>query len=286
MKVMIDPAFPDHRKVKALSKALGVSQVQTIGHIISLWCRVMMEAPTGEIRGWSVEDIADAAKWEKDPQIFHSGMVECGFLTKKKLHGWVEHQGDILAKRERWRQWKAKSRGECPQETNARQTVDKQEFSDIRSVPFRTVPSPSVPSPSQNGGGAPAPHKPGVVLEVLDGGLQKAKAQDLDLRTKTVKASYELAKTVPGVAGEALARYVGFLESRDEFPSGQILSSVKKLVGYRLGMAITMGENLPLDRIFAYGIDAAIKKPVTSPAYVSKVCQSEYMRNRDGCPRA
>jgi hypothetical protein len=306
MKVMVDPALPDHRKVRALARLLGVHPMQAMGHILALWCRVMKEAPLGNIRSWNDGDIADAAKWDGDAALFVASMRDKSvqFLDRYQVHDWIEEQGDVVAKRESWRRRQNRARrkegGQIPNApsemsrvTHARQVRDISDVTresrvpvPLPSVPVPSVPSLSIPVLTDDGGGAAAPRQPGGVLEVLEGGLTKAKLEEQEVRAKVLKASYDLATTLGGASGEALARYVGFLDSKDGISSKQIIEATRKLFNHRQGMAIQMGDKVPFDRIFAYGIDQAIEHGATSTSYVGKVCQTEYVRQRDKCGRA
>jgi hypothetical protein len=169
MKVMVDPAFPDHRKVRALGRALGVDPMQALGHVVALWCRVMKECPSGDIRAWDDHDIADAAHWRGDAKKLVTALRSkpIRFLERDEVHDWVDEQGDLVAQRESWRKEKARQRAAarakavhedspgCPPQTDA--CGNPVEVSGKTgggvlpesglSVPFpsRTTTSPSVP---------------------------------------------------------------------------------------------------------------------------------------------
>lgn len=112
LKVLVDPAFPDHRKVRALGRALKIHPMQAMGHVVALWCRVMTECPSGVIRSWSADDIADAAKWEGDAQALVKALRSkpIRFLEATEVHDWTEEQGNVIEKRASWAKERAERR--------------------------------------------------------------------------------------------------------------------------------------------------------------------------------
>lgn len=115
MKVMIDPALPDHRKIRALARALKIHSMQALGHVVALWCRVMKECPDGVIAGWTRDDIADACKYDGDSRklVLALRSREIRLIECQEVHDWVEEQGDKLAEREASRKRKARQRDEA-----------------------------------------------------------------------------------------------------------------------------------------------------------------------------
>lgn len=112
MKVMVDPGFPDHRKVRALGRILRIHPMQAAGHVLALWCRVMKECPSGDIRAWDAHDIADAAKWDGDAEALVEALRsrEIRFLERYKVHDWTEEQGNVVLKRKTWAEERAERR--------------------------------------------------------------------------------------------------------------------------------------------------------------------------------
>jgi hypothetical protein len=84
--------FTNHIKTKKLIKKLGYEGFYSL---ISLWCYAAQNKPKG-ILDMSVEDIAIAANWTGDPEMFVTALIQCGFLEKGDggvlvLHDWEEH---------------------------------------------------------------------------------------------------------------------------------------------------------------------------------------------------
>jgi hypothetical protein len=67
-----------------------------------------MNHPSGVLSGMDEMDIALEAGWEDDPQKFVSALMECGFLNKNDvggyvLHDWEEHQSYVVHAEDRQR---------------------------------------------------------------------------------------------------------------------------------------------------------------------------------------
>lgn len=156
MKVMVDPAFPDHRKVAALAERLDVNDAEAVGTLLLLWCRVMALAPSGKLDGWSDHYIARMCRWGGKPSKLVDALQGVGFLSGKpgarEVKDWTDWQGDVLKKREDWRRRKLvfkESRGNL------------NGFSKDSSGPSPSLPSPSLPiHTKEEGGGASAPPAP------------------------------------------------------------------------------------------------------------------------------
>lgn len=115
MKLLIDPAMPNHPKVHRLASALGVNAREARGIILSLWAWTMTYHENGSLVGVSPAEIATAADWppDRDAGGFLSTLISVGLLDQTPLlavHDWHEQQGPLLAKREKERKKKAKYR--------------------------------------------------------------------------------------------------------------------------------------------------------------------------------
>lgn len=112
MRVMVDPALPNHRKIGRLMDALGCSRREAIGTVVTLWCNTMAEAEDGDLTSWTPTEIGRAAgASEKALESTYEALISSGFLEvenapnrRVRVHGWVEHQGDIKARRDGWKQ--------------------------------------------------------------------------------------------------------------------------------------------------------------------------------------
>ncbi len=99
--IRIKTSIKGHRKLRKLARGLDIIEVTAMGHLTFLWLRVAVEAPKGILKGWSIQEIADAAEWEGDASIFIEKLCDknAAWLEwdgRKKcytLHDWEVHQG-------------------------------------------------------------------------------------------------------------------------------------------------------------------------------------------------
>jgi len=92
-----------HRKYKKLKRLLGGKQA--MDYLLTFWCNVAEQLPNGALNGWSNEDIEMAADWDGESGIFHSAMIDSGFLDVTndgfKPHDWDQHQPWVVSAKER-----------------------------------------------------------------------------------------------------------------------------------------------------------------------------------------
>lgn len=104
--IELHQALPTHKKTRRLTRALGLSVPkdipQVVGHlcVFWLWC-IDNTASDGGLDGLDAQDIADAAGWTDDPEIFLAAMVEAGFIDNidntNHVHDWDDYIGRLLA---------------------------------------------------------------------------------------------------------------------------------------------------------------------------------------------
>lgn len=103
-------ALLNHRKTGRLIRALGVSKVEAIGHLHIFWWWCLDNAPDGDLTNIDLEDIADGACWEGDPDKFINGMVHAGFIDSQSsgnagpllcVHDWLQYGGKLLERRQK-----------------------------------------------------------------------------------------------------------------------------------------------------------------------------------------
>ena len=126
----------DHPKTKRAARILGISCPTIIGHLQYLWLWAQSYAEDGCLGGYSVEDVADAARWEGDAQQFIDALLNCGvkgagFLERDDLgelhiHDWDEYAGKLVERRatERERQRNKRASGGGVGATLAQHTQD------------------------------------------------------------------------------------------------------------------------------------------------------------------
>jgi len=114
----------DHPKTRRLARMLDAEPPHVIGYLHCLWYWALDYAPDGDIEDFEPEDIADAAGWTGDPDIFVESLINCGgkklgFLARVEgrlvIHDWEDNQGDAFRARvqaaAKKRAQRARSRG-------------------------------------------------------------------------------------------------------------------------------------------------------------------------------
>jgi len=90
----------DHPKTRRAARRLDVSIVTMVGHLHFLWWWALDHAPDGDLERFDAEDIAEAARWDGDPEVFLKALVDCGpgggpgFIDGDgRLNDWSEYGG-------------------------------------------------------------------------------------------------------------------------------------------------------------------------------------------------
>lgn len=89
---------PDHPKMKALARILGITRTHAVGIMECLWQWTSNYNPDGDLSRWTDGQIADAVDW-KDPAALIEALQneDVGFLDGGKLvHDWCEHCEDSV----------------------------------------------------------------------------------------------------------------------------------------------------------------------------------------------
>lgn len=138
-----------HPKVEKLAKILKIHKAQAIGHLHLLWWWCLDYAQDGSLVSLTNLDIADAAGWTKQPDLFVDAMVTCGvtrngFLDRSGsgfvVHDWHQYAGRLIEKRrgdyERLKRFRnaAKAQPDTPDDTQDETHVDTQDETRINSV--------------------------------------------------------------------------------------------------------------------------------------------------------
>lgn len=114
MKLLVDPVFLRHPKVFRLAGSLGINPREARGVILGLWMFAIMYRENGDLTGMTEAEIAGGADWPGDPKGFIEALVAAGLLDREagllEVHDWSEHQGKLLATRERERAKKRRQR--------------------------------------------------------------------------------------------------------------------------------------------------------------------------------
>ena len=117
----------DSWKIPTLCEMLKISEVQAVGHLISLWTFTERNAwRDGDLKKWGIIGISKAGRWTDKPEDFIAALQAAEFLNAKthKVHQWDEHQAGMIHNRERHSAGKIPAeRGENPEPDKSR--VDK-----------------------------------------------------------------------------------------------------------------------------------------------------------------
>lgn len=89
---------PDHPKVRALARQLGISRVHAVGILECLWQWAAQYCPDGGLSKWSPASIAEAVDWLDAEQLLAAlKHTDCGFLDEDgMIHDWPEHCEDAV----------------------------------------------------------------------------------------------------------------------------------------------------------------------------------------------
>ena len=94
-----------HPKTVKAARMLGVGVPQVIGHLHLLWWWALDHAPDGDLSRFDADDIALAAWWQGNEELFVHALRNCGpgdscgFLSDdQKLHDWNEYGGKYTSR--------------------------------------------------------------------------------------------------------------------------------------------------------------------------------------------
>lgn len=110
----------EHPKLHRLARLLDVPRTSAAGHLHFLWWWALDHAESGTISHFDALDIALAAGWEGDPDVFMDALVDCGpggkpgFVERTEsgiyLHDWNDYAGKLIDRRVRDRERKKAQR--------------------------------------------------------------------------------------------------------------------------------------------------------------------------------
>ena len=103
-----------HRKTMRMMRQLGISKPLVVGHMDLLWMTVQEQPGTDEdgiMRGWSDQDIADAAEFDGDATEFVRVLIDVGFVDvlgpDRAIHDYIRWIPAYLKERLRKRALRA-----------------------------------------------------------------------------------------------------------------------------------------------------------------------------------
>lgn len=144
----------DHPKLIRAARALGISKVTMIGHMHLLWYWALDYAQDGELSAFDAVDIAEAAEWAGDPDLFIAALVESARIGDKPglleyvngilmIHDWHDYAGKLIERRREDAERKRASRGIDVRKTSNGHPADIHKPSDVEysTVQYTTEPN-------------------------------------------------------------------------------------------------------------------------------------------------
>ena len=195
-----EKSLGDHPKTKRAAKMLSVSMAAIVGHLHYLWWWAMQYAPDGHLGRFGHDEIADAARWDGDPDQFVEVLLKCGpggsvgFLEEDgdgiRIHDWSDYAEKLIQQREkdiaRYKRWREdKKRTGSQPVPNPFATRSERETNDVTNVTNERNVTGDTPPISPPRGVAP-----GGAGELFHPGSDQRPAE-------TVDAQRECAKTAP-----------------------------------------------------------------------------------------
>jgi hypothetical protein len=124
-----------HPKVIKTARALGVSKAAMIGHLHCLWWWALDYAQDGNLSAFDAADIAEAADWEGDAQVFVDALFVSARIGNKPglleiidgdlcIHDWWDYAGKLIDKRKTDAERKRQGRRKDSPETSGGHPMD------------------------------------------------------------------------------------------------------------------------------------------------------------------
>lgn len=138
-----------HPKTKRLARLLGVSIPTAMGHLHCLWYWALDFAQDGYVSKYNGGDLADAALWEGDVDLFTTSLIESGWLDVEGdatlIHDWWDYAGKLLERRRKDVERKRNS-ARFPVDVHRNSDGKRMDSVTNPGVPNRTVPNTTAPN--------------------------------------------------------------------------------------------------------------------------------------------
>lgn len=110
--IELHQSLTTHKKTRRLARALGLGVPQgipqTIGHLCLFWLWCVDGTEDGSLADLDAQDIADAAGWTGDPDVFMEAMISADFIERTpeglEIHDWNDYIGRLLEQRKETRE--------------------------------------------------------------------------------------------------------------------------------------------------------------------------------------
>ena len=105
--IELHQSLTTHKKTRRLARALGLGVPegipQTIGHLCLFWLWCVDGTEDGSLADLDAQDIADAAGWTGDAEVFTEAMIATGFIERGpgglEIHDWDDYIGRLIEQR-------------------------------------------------------------------------------------------------------------------------------------------------------------------------------------------
>jgi len=135
-----------HHKTRTLSKEAGITKVQAVGHLLSLWHFILENAwRDADLEAWGDDGIEEAARWAGEPGKLVASLRTSGFMDGFVAHGWLERAGTLVY--DRLRKEKQK-RDNVKRVVPGTVQTDSGKFREIPGTVPATQPNPTIPNPT------------------------------------------------------------------------------------------------------------------------------------------
>lgn len=234
--IRLATSFVGHRKRRRLKRLIGPGYLD---HLIDLWLRIAVTRPDGELKGWTVEDIADEANYDGDAQEFVDALVKSGwfeFDNRKKHyrpHDWKEYQSWAIDAPKRSQKARKAAKARWDKRFNSEQPADNNKDSNnATSMPG------ACPEHSGEHAGSNAPTLPYPILSSIDFTNVKSKHkssqhfnQVVGQFLEPIKEACEKIKTMPNKNGSRFNAYE-FVQKmiNDRQHPGAILQTLEGMI--------------------------------------------------------
>ncbi len=134
-----------HPKTRRMAKRLGIAPAAVVGHLASLWTWALEYAPQGDLAGFEIEELEIAAGWDGDDGAFIAAATVAGYLDATDagllhdqaltIHDWNDYAGNLLARRERNRDYMRRARGHHVDTTSRPRGELEKSREELRPIP-------------------------------------------------------------------------------------------------------------------------------------------------------
>lgn len=180
--IEVHQTLPRHPKLVRLAARLGIKRVEVVGHLVSLWLWCIDYAPDGNLSQLGSAELAAAADFEGDAELFSRHLRESGWIDANgKIHDWLDYAGRLMVKREqskdRMRTFRERARelqlvARNERVTNCNVTCTFAPVATDLTGPNQTLPDPTSPNQTDSS----SPHESIAPIPKITKRMEKGRA--------------------------------------------------------------------------------------------------------------